>query len=195
MEQNKNQIDAKFTSEQLEMWEEYRNSLYVQKTKSDDMFEKAITFITSGALGLTLTFHDKIVPVESAKVVYLISIGWFLLVATLFINLISHYKSSKSTDKSIDEIDGVLNYSITYEGFKNNLDNRNSLIDKLNKASIVLLGIGLLLIIIYVSINIYHGKETKPDTSVQTTKQTEPEATFGKSKRTIDSSTNITIKP
>jgi len=47
------------------------------------IFEKAITFITSGELGLT--FHDKIVPVESAKVVYIIAIGWFPLVATLFI--------------------------------------------------------------------------------------------------------------
>ncbi len=50
-----------FSPEQWKGWQEYRQALYLQKTKSDDLFEKAITFISSGALALTLTFHDKIV--------------------------------------------------------------------------------------------------------------------------------------
>src|SRR5690606_1702461 len=157
MKENKEEI-VKFTSKQLEGWEEYRNALYIQKSKSDDLFEKAITFIASGALGLTLTFHDKIVPVENSIYVIIIAIGWALLVATLFINLISHYQSSKSTDNSIDEIDGIMDYEIAYSTFQNNLRNRNRRIDNLNKASIILLGVGLLLIIIYVSINIHYGK-------------------------------------
>jgi len=194
MSQNSNQTDVKFSNEQLELWEEYRNSLYIQKTKSDDLFEKAITFIASGALGLTLTFHDKIVPDDNAEAVVLIAIGWSLLVATLFVNLISHFQSSKSTDKTIDEIDGVLGYEITYEKFKHKLKLRNSLIDNLNKISILLLGLGLLLIIIYVSINIHYGKETKTNTTEQTTEQTEPETNYGKSKGANDSTTSRTIK-
>ena len=82
-------IEDKFTTDQLVGWEDYRKSLYIQKSESDDLFEKAITFISSGALGLTLAFHDKIVPVENSVAVLLIAIGWFLLVATLFINLIT----------------------------------------------------------------------------------------------------------
>lgn len=150
---NKKEV-AIFTSDQLKGWEEYRNALYIQKSKSDDLFEKAITFISSGALGLTLTFHDKIVPVENAKFVILASLGWTFLGATLFVNLISHFQSSKSTDNAIDEIDGIIDYRISYKNFSDNLKKRNKLIDNLNKTSIILLGLGLLLIIIYVSINI-----------------------------------------
>jgi len=185
---------GEFTSEQLEGWEEYRQALYIQKSKSDDHFEKAVTFITSGALGLTLTFHDKIVPAENATYVILIAIGWTLLVATLFVNLISHYQSSKSTDDSIDEIDRIMDYKITYSIFHNNLNNRNKRIDNLNKASIFLLGSGLLLIIIYVSINLHYGKTAKSKTVVQTTKSTTTQNEQSKSERSINTTTYLPVK-
>jgi hypothetical protein len=158
MGKNKKDKQINLTPEQLKGWEEYRQSLYLQKTKSDDQFEKAITFISSGALGLTLTFNDKIVPAENAQWVLLIAIGWTFLTGTLFINLISHYKSSKSTDESIDEIDDVINAKISYSIFQSNLLKRNQNIDLLNLWSIWLLGSGILLIIIYVSLNLYYGK-------------------------------------
>lgn len=187
-----------FTSEQLSGWEEYRQSLYVQKSKSDDLFEKEITFISSGALGLTLTFHDKIVPVENAVWIALIAIGWFLLVATLFLNLVSHYKSSKSTDYTIDEIDSIIDYQLTYEDFRKKLNKRNKQIDRLNLASIILLGAGLSVIIMYVSINIHYGKETKLKTklktTVETTKSTATQNEQSKSERTVDSTAYFSTK-
>lgn len=193
MKENKEEI-VKFTPKQLEGWEEYRNALYIQKSKSDDLFEKAITFISSGALGLTLTFHDKIVPVENSIYVIIIAIGWALLVATLFINLISHYQSSKSTDDSIEEIDGILDYKINYSTYQVNLHRRNKKIDNLNKTSIYLLGIGLFLIIIYVSINIHYGKEKQLYPKVQSSKQATTKDNQSESKRTIDSTSYISIK-
>ena len=183
-----------FTPEQLSGWEEYRQSLYVQKAKSDDLFEKAITFISSGALGLTLTFHDKIVPVENAIWIVLIAVGWFLLVATLFLNLVSHYKSSKSTDYTIDEIDSIIDYQLSYEDFRKKLTKRNKQIDRLNLASIVLLGVGLLVIIMYVSINIHYGKETKLKTTVETTKSTTTQNKQSRAERTVDSTAYLTTK-
>jgi len=193
MKENKKDI-IKFTPKQLEDWEEYRNVLYIQKSKSDDLFEKSITFISSGALGLTLTFHDKIVPVENSIYVIIIALGWALLVATLFINLISHYQSSKSTDNSIDEIDGIIDYKTSYSTFQNNLSKRNRRIDNLNKVSIMLLGLGLFLIIIYVSINIHYGKEKQHTTEHQTTNQTTKQREQSESKRTINSTSNISIE-
>jgi len=172
MGKNKKDKPIEFTTEQLSGWEEYRQALYIQKSKSDDLFEKAITFISSGALGLTLTFHDKIVPANDANFVILIALGWAFLVTTLFINLISHYQSSKSTDDSIDEIDNIMEYKITYSVFQKKLSKRNRVIENLNKASIALLGTGLLLIIIYVSINLHYGKTTQSETTIETTKST-----------------------
>lgn len=194
MEENKINKVIEFTPEQLVGWEEYRQALYIQKSKSDDLFEKAITFITSGALGLTLTFHDKIVPAVNATYVILIAIGWALLVATLFINLVSHYQSSKSIDNSIDEIDKIIDYKITYSIYQINLSKRNRYIDNLNKVSIVLLGAGLLLIIIYVSINIHYGKATQSETTIKTTKSTETHNGQSESERTIDTTSYIPIK-
>lgn len=168
MGKNKKNKSPEFTSKQLEGWEEYRQSLYIQKSKSDDLFEKAITFISSGALGLTLTFHDKIVPANEAIYVIIIAIGWTLLVATLCVNLVSHYQSSKSTDSSIDEIDNILEYKITYSIFREKITERNRKIDNLNKASMILLLVGLFFIITYVSINLNHGKATENQTSIKT---------------------------
>lgn len=190
MEQKSEKIN-KFSSDQLTWWEDYRNKLYDLKSKSDDHFEKAITFITSGALGLTLTFHDNIVPFSNAICVCFIAIGWALLVATLFVNLYSHYQSSKSTDATIDDVDGVISYSLTYDDFRNKVNERNSIINNLNKASIYLLGLGLISIIIYVSINLHYGKATQSETEIKTTKSTTTQNKQSKSKRSIDTTTFI----
>lgn len=160
-----------FTPEQYKGWEDYRLALLLQKTKSDDLFEKAITFISSGALALTLTFHDKIVPVDQAIYIILIGIGWALLIGTLFINLISHYQSSKSIDKSIDDVDDILENKITYSIFREKIEKRNKCINTLNIASIYLLGAGLILIIIYTTINIHYGKEKQSDNNIEFTKR------------------------
>jgi len=193
-EEEKEKNITKFSSDQLTWWEEYRDLLYQQKSKSDDHFEKAITFITSGALGLTLTFHDKIVPFSNSICVYIIAIGWTLLVATLFINLYSHYQSSKSTDETIDDVDDVIDYKLTYNGFRKKVNKRNTVINQLNKASIYLLGAGLISIIIYVSINLHYGKATKSETTIQTTKSSNTQNGQHNSERANYSSTNFTIK-
>lgn len=194
MEDKKEKITTKFSSDQLKWWEEYRDLLYQQKSKSDDHFEKAITFITSGALGLTLTFHDKIVPFSNAICVYVIAIGWTLLVATLFVNLYSHYQSSKSTDATIDDVDDVIDYHLTYNGFRQKVNKRNSVINQLNRASIYLLGAGLISIIIYVSINLNYGKATKPETIIEATKSTNTQNGQYLQQRAIDTTTNIAIE-
>lgn len=194
MADNSDEKHPKFTPEQLIWWEEYRNSLYDLKSKSDDHFEKAITFITSGALGLTLTFHDKIVPFANAICTYLIAIGWLLLVATLFVNLYSHYQSSKSTDETLDDVDDVIDYKLKYEGFRNRVNKRNKIINILNKTSIYLLGMGLFIIITYVSINLNYGKKTQSPVTVEVSKSNSFNNHQSRSKRTIDTSTHISVK-
>lgn len=163
--------ENKFTTEQLRGWEEYRTSLLKQKVKSDDLFEKAITFISSGALALSITFHDKIVPVENVICPILIAVGWFFLIITLFLNLYSHYKSSKSTDSSINEINQVITYKMKYEEYDKKLEKRNTVINKLNEGTIWSLGLGLLFLVVYITINIHHGKE-EPTANQAATTQT-----------------------
>mgnify|MGYP000373066134 CR=1 FL=1 len=59
-------MSKKKSEEEIEGWIEYRKSLLEQKSKSDDDFEKYITFIASGTLGLTLTFMENISPAAAS---------------------------------------------------------------------------------------------------------------------------------
>jgi len=139
----------KKTKEEIEGWLEYRKALLEHKSKSDDDFEKYITLIASGALGLTVTFLDKISPLDKAICIWLVATGWVLLSLTLLLNLYSHFLSSKYTSKSIDEIDD----DVDYDTLRKNLDKRNLNINKLNGWSIILLFLGILFILIYVILN------------------------------------------
>ncbi|VXB82258.1 hypothetical protein [Maribacter litoralis] len=139
------------TKKEIEEWKEYRLSVLVQKSKSDDDFEKYITFIASGALGLTITFIDNINPLKESIVIWVIALGWVLLALTLFINLLSHYLSSKYNEKTIQDIDDEIKYEILL----NNIEDRNRIISQLNLLSIIFLGLGIVSILTYTIINAY----------------------------------------
>lgn len=132
---------------------EYRKSILEEKSKSDDDFEKYITFIASGSLGLTLTFIDKISPLDKSIFIWVIVLGWFSLAITLFVNLLSHYISSKNNTRTIQDIDDDL----PYDDLVANIDRRNKVVSNLNLSSIILLGFGILCILIFTTINAYHG--------------------------------------
>tara|TARA_R110002124_G_scaffold117412_1_gene274478 strand:- start:242 stop:673 length:432 start_codon:yes stop_codon:yes gene_type:complete len=139
------------SKQEIEEWKEYRLSVLEQKSKSDDDFEKYITFIASGALGLTITFIDKISPLKESIVVWVIALGWVLLAFTLFINLLSHFLSSKYNEQTIQDIDD----EIEYDNLIDRIDNRNRIISRLNLSSIILLGLGIISILIYTIVNAY----------------------------------------
>ena len=139
------------SKEDIQEWKEYRLSLLEQKSKSDDDFEKYITFIASGGLGLTITFINEISPLGESKHVYLIIAGWILLTFTLLINLFSHFLSSRNNEKTVQDIDDEIDYYKLVE----NINQRNNNIFYLNLSSIIFLGFGIISIIIYVSINAY----------------------------------------
>ena len=180
----------KKTKKQIKAWDNYRLSLLLEKSKSDDHFEKYITVIASGALGLTITFIDKISPLEHAICIWIISIGWFLLTATLFINLLSHYIASKNNTKAVQDIDDEKEYDDIVSG----INSRNKKMNRLNLASIYTLAIGLLCILIYTSINAYNGKKNhnKPETEAHYEKESSTKS--AKSKRKNDTITNISIE-
>ncbi|MDL5511969.1 hypothetical protein QSE00_09110 [Arenibacter sp. M-2] len=140
------------SKEEIEEWKEYRLSVLEQKSKSDDDFEKYITFIASGALGLTITFIDKINPINESIAIWVIATGWVLLALTLFINLLSHFLSSKFNEKTVQDIDDEIEYDVLIK----RIDSRNKIISYLNLLSIILLGLGIISILIYTIINAYH---------------------------------------
>lgn len=132
-----------------EEFNNYRRELYETKSKSEDAFEKYITFISSGALALSLTFIEKITKLENSSYSFLLISGWVLLTLTLFLNLISHYFSKKYTELTIEDLYNNDSTDVLTKKIKK----RNSRIDLLTLISIITLFLGISLIVIYISLN------------------------------------------
>ncbi len=131
-------------------WSEYRNSVSENKNKSQDDFEKYINLLASGGIIVSLTFLEKITAVVKIEYIIFYLIGLFLLVLTLISNLYSHHKSIRDSDSIIKEIDEE-----KYEDIFKNIDKRNKPINLLNITSIWSLIIGTILILTFVSINLF----------------------------------------
>ena len=131
-------------------WSEYRNSVSENKNKSQDDFEKYINLLASGGIIVSLTFLEKITAVVKIEYIIFYLIGLLLLVVTLISNLYSHHKSIQDSDSIIKEIDEE-----KYEDIFKNIDKRNKPINLLNITSIWSLIIGTILILTFVSINLF----------------------------------------
>lgn len=141
-------------------WIEYRNAVSDNKSKSQDDFEKYINLLASGGIVLSLTFLEKITSLVKIEYIVFYLLGLFLLVLTLISNLYSHFKSIQDSDSIIREIDEE-----KYEDIFKNIDKRNKPINILNLTSIWSLIIGTILILTFVSINLFAmNKNQKPST-------------------------------
>jgi multidrug efflux pump subunit AcrB len=155
-----------------------RDILQKIKEKSDDNFEKNITYISAGALGLSMTFIEKIVTIKATIHYWLLFSAWGLLTLTLLINLLSHYLSSYYHEKTTEELD------TNDKNINNNIDKRNKCLRIINIASVFTLIIGIIFLILFTSINICHMKDE--DSKQRTTITIKPENTdYEKLGRTI----------
>ncbi len=133
--------------------------------KSEDDFEKNLIFLSSGALGLTLIFIEKIVPPKDSICLYFLILGWVLLAITLAINLISHLISKKYLQKSQRDYDEYVNETIDFDKLDEKLSKRNKKMDCINWISVIIFISGILSIVLYTSLNFQNmAKKTTPNT-------------------------------
>lgn len=118
-------------------------------TKSEDDFEKKVTYISAGALLLSLTFIEKIIQLENSLGKYFLIGSWIFLILSLLVNLVSHLISKIQLRKTQQEIYDDL----PYEKQKLNYRVRLIITESLNWASVVLLILGIAFILIFASIN------------------------------------------
>jgi hypothetical protein len=123
----------------------YIDSLIEIKNKSDDDYEKNVTFISSGTLLLSITFIEKIISINKSNAIWTLILSWIFLCLTLVVNLFSHQLSSWYHEKSIDEYD----YDITNKIVKE----RNKEIRYINWGTTFSLILGMIFLIIFCSIN------------------------------------------
>ncbi len=135
----------------------YKNELLKIHEKSYEHFEKQLSYISAGALGLSFILIEKVFKdISATQVKGLLIASWVLLGSTLFINLLSHLFTSKKHYKTIDEINnGSYNPSLAVK--------RNKQISWVNTASVTSLFAGILLFIFFTSYNIINmNNKSKP---------------------------------
>jgi MFS family permease len=142
-------------SEKKTALQSFREDLVRIAEKSQDNFESQLSYIAAGTIGVTIAFVSDIVPIDRAKYIIFLLIGWLLLAACLFINLYSHIVSFRNHRQTISDID------------KKNYDpdvatRRNKIINRWNLGSLWTLITGIIGILLFISINmIIMAKEVK----------------------------------
>jgi uncharacterized integral membrane protein len=128
------------------------------KEKSEDDYEKNIIYIAAGTLVLSLTFLEKVVNLKESNAVWFLILSWILLSLTLLGNLVSHQLSSMYHERC----------RLLYAACGNNTEEAdgkvkkyNSNILKLNWGTTISLFLGILLLVIFCSINAYHTTHLK----------------------------------
>lgn len=118
-------------------------------SKSESEFETKLTYISAGALLLSVTLLEKIIKLDCSIYLWIVIVSWVLLILTLLLNLISHLISKIFLRKSIDEID-----ENTEIGERNrNYRKRLICIESINWITSILLILGIASLVIFTSIN------------------------------------------
>jgi len=84
---------------------EYRKAILEAEPRSQQAFDKTVMALSSGALGVSFAFVDKIVRPGSPVAMSYIAAAWFCWVGSLTLVLVSHYFSALAMRKTVKQID------------------------------------------------------------------------------------------
>lgn len=152
-------------------YKEEENDFAKVKEKSDDDYEKNITYISAGTLVLSLTFVEKIVNLGQSSVVWCLITSWSFMGLTLLINLVSHQISSHYAQCCDEELRLQVAKEKTFRM-------RIRWIRNLNWTTTATLSLGMFFLIVFCSINAVnmsdHKKtDQKPQTATVPTQNRE----------------------
>lgn len=128
--------------------EEYKKNLTTVFFKSQDEFEKRLSFLSAAGFGASVFLVENVVGklAESSHFCLLV-ISWFFLGCTLLLNLVSHVISAKKTWATLNDIQtNKYNSDVALK--------RHQLVEYLNFTCIGLLCLGLIFLILFFTFNI-----------------------------------------
>lgn len=128
--------------EQEQVDDKHWEHLFEAYKESSTQFDKNILYISSGALGLSMTFLSDVVDLPNATCKVLLTISWVVLTLTILISLVSHYLSMKALNLEMKNL---------YLDVKNKMD---KWVKGLNISMLVTLPLGILFLVIFISINL-----------------------------------------
>lgn len=149
----------KLNEEGIKALTEYLHQLEQDYQYSISKFDNQVLIISSGALGLSLTFIKDIVPIKQAIGIWIYCIALILFIITIALSFYTHWKSAKIIDEQIILVkDHLAN--------KKPLANHNedklkyNIINKKNKQMMWTLVAGLTSICLFVILNIFNTNMT-----------------------------------
>ena len=122
----------------------YIEELYQDHKYSIEKFDSQALFISSGALGLSLSFIENLVPLATAKYQWIFILSIWLFVISISIGFIAHYKYSRIIMNQIKLVDEDRLHEIKPDKF-------TPVINRLLTSVIIF---GILTLVLFVSINI-----------------------------------------
>jgi hypothetical protein len=144
----------KNTSEQSETpnngkeLEDYRSHLAKVMEGNSDRFEKQLSYISAGSLGISMAFIKDIVgSLQSTAGTNFLLYGWICMGVTLLINLVSQVYANYCHAETIGEIDDKCFDTII-------ANNRRNKIQYMNYFSMLTLFAGIGLLLYFISKNI-----------------------------------------
>jgi len=133
-------------------------------TKSEDDFEKKITYISAGALLLSLTLIEKIIQVDASLGKSFLIWSWIFLILSLLVNLVSHLISKIQLRRTQQEIYDNLSFKKRKATYRVRL----IITESLNWASATLLILGIAFILTFASINTLNPQTNKEQNNSKT---------------------------
>lgn len=128
--------------------EKYLEQLYKIYDSSIVTLDKNILYISSSALGLSLTFLKNIIDTSSIKCFFILSVSWVLLTLSILLSLLLH----KNSIKLINYL--IVNVYQQKEGEDLNAKKMRKNAELLNAVAIWFLITGILLLVVFVLINL-----------------------------------------
>lgn len=127
---------------------------------SENDFEDKISYITAGALGISLTLFKDYGGCDS---VWMLLISWWMLLASLLINCLSaHYVRTSCVNTAKKVKNAMANGWST--NFNNQIERINNISDWCNRTTIVLSMAGIMAIVLFTTLNFSNmATEKQPD--------------------------------
>ncbi len=128
--------------------EEYKKNLTEVYFKSQEEFEKKLSFISASGFGASIFLIENVVgKLSDSSNKGVLFTSWIMLGGTLLLNLFSHMVSANTSWATLNDI-----LNNRYDG-KIALERQHS-VKVLNYCCIVLLCLGLILLILFFTLNI-----------------------------------------
>ncbi|MFT3796491.1 hypothetical protein [Flavobacterium sp.] len=133
--------------------DQYKKDLFEDLKYSLSKFDSQSLAISSGALGLSLTFIKEIVPFEESECIIFFYFALAFFIITLTLGFIGHYLSLRQISKSIEKVDSDRISEIKVD----------KVIPIINLTVVFSLTFGILCLVAYCVINIENKRQETHD--------------------------------